>query len=168
MNYCSSCGKKLRSERHEGVQRYVCKACKAVYYDNPKPCVSAVIVDNQKILLTKRAIEPGCNKWDFVGGFLDKGEDPETALRREVKEELGVEISRYQFFGIYMDVYGEKGDSTLNIVYVCQLEGEPSITTSEFNEIKWFSRSELPGDYSFEVMKEVLEDYAKSVSAYPR
>jgi hypothetical protein len=78
-----------------------------------------------------------------------------------------VEISRYQFFGIYMDVYGEKGDSTLSIVYVCQLEGEPRIATHEFDEIKWFSPSELPGDYSFEAMKEVLEDYAKSAALDP-
>lgn len=163
MKYCSCCGNRVREELHEGIKRYVCEACEAVYYDNPKPCVASVIMDGQKVLLTKRAIEPGLDKWDLVGGFLDQGEDPETALRREVKEELGVDVSWCRFFGFYMDAYGEDGDSTLNMAYLCKLDGEPRVNTHEFREMRWFSLSELPGEYAFKMVREVLEDFRRLI-----
>jgi len=163
MKFCSTCGKEVILKLENSYKRYVCKACGEIYYENPKPCVTALIVKEGRVLLTKRCIEPGKNKWDLVGGFLEKGEHPDIALKREVKEELGIQVVESQFFGFFMDEYGKNGDSTLNIAYMCQITGEPRIQVDEFNEIKWFTLSDLPGDYAFKNVSDILEAYKRFI-----
>lgn len=55
-----------------------------------------------------RGIEPKKGKYDFIGGFLENGEDPLDGAVREFKEETGVEINKkdLEFLGIYVDDYG--------------------------------------------------------------
>lgn len=165
MKYCSVCGIELTPRMENSHKRYSCKACGAIHYENPKPCVTAVVVKDDTILLTRRAIEPGANKWDLVGGFLERDEHPNEALRRELKEELGVQPKEYQFLGFFMDEYGDNGDSTLNIAFVCQVSGEPRIQVDEFDKIKWFAISELPEQYAFRSVGDILEAYMQFVAA---
>ena len=59
-----------------------CHACGLQEYANPAPTASAVIEDGAgRLLLARRAGEPGKGLWDLVGGFIDEGEDPVEALR---------------------------------------------------------------------------------------
>jgi len=161
LKFCPACGGKVKSELGQGSGEYVCTNCGKVHYENSKPCAVAVIERDGKVLLNRRLIEPGSGKWDFVGGFLDKGEHPEVGLHREVKEELGVGIAKCEVLGMYMDVYGEDKDATLNIAYSCQIYGEPRIETDEFDEIRWFPLDKLPNEYSFDTVKTILADLSR-------
>ena len=161
MRFCPACGGEVNTELGQGSVEYVCAKCGKMHYENSKPCAVAVIVRDRKVLLNRRLIEPGSGKWDFVGGFLEKGEHPEVGLRREVKEELGVGIAECEMLGIYMDVYGEDEDATLNIAYVCRIDGEPRIETDEFNEIQWFALDALPNEYSFYTVEVILQDLSR-------
>jgi len=84
--FCPWCSSELvlSIKTHSKKSRPHCPCCEFVHYENPKPCVGAVIVKNEKILLTRRAYEPYQNHWDFPGGFLESGENPERGLRREL------------------------------------------------------------------------------------
>ena len=152
----------MKCEFTKGAGRYVCTKCGKVHYENSKPCVVAVIVRDGEVLLNRRLIEPGSGKWDFVGGFLEKGEHPEEGLRREVKEELGVGIARCKSLRILMDVYGEEKDATLNIAYLCQIDGDPRVETNEFDKVQWFALDRLPNDYSFDMVQTILADLSVS------
>src|SRR5262245_26214655 len=69
-------------------RRVSCPVCGFVAYANPKPAAVGLITDEQgRLLLVKRAIEPFKGCWDAPGGFVEEGEHPLDAVRRELLEE---------------------------------------------------------------------------------
>src|SRR5262245_34287990 len=109
---CPRCGSPLEHE-----ERSVhCPSCGLEEYANPAPTASALIRDGAgKILLARRAHDPGAGLWDLLGGFLDEGEEPVEGLRRELREETGLEIEPGVFLGGIPDRYGEEGTWTVNL-----------------------------------------------------
>ena len=92
IRFCARCGGTLESRLLKATEpeRLVCARCSFVHYIDPKV---AIIADEQgRIVLVKRAIEPGYGKWVFPGGFIDRGETVEAAALREAREECGLDI----------------------------------------------------------------------------
>ncbi|MGY6499158.1 MAG: NUDIX domain-containing protein [Microcella sp.] len=63
------------------------------------PAVTALILDSDGRLLVGHHTDTG--RWSLIGGAIDPGEEPESALRREVAEELGVEVASAELLGVY-------------------------------------------------------------------
>src|SRR5262245_17429300 len=101
--FCMSCGGRLRTVRDSGKPRRRCPRCGWTFYDNPVPAAVAIIPWRCRILLTKRAFPPYAGTWDLPGGFLEAGERPEQALRRELREELGLAVRRVRVFALETD-----------------------------------------------------------------
>jgi len=163
--YCPRCGGKLFVKRREGARRLVCRNCKFIFYQNSKPTASALITNNKgQVLLVKRGIKPKFGYWDLPGGFLEEGEDPIQGLKREMKEELGVEIYNIRYLGVYMDWY-ECGYnmSTLNIIYSAKIKSGKIRPMSDVGDIKWFNKSKIPwSKLAFpRWMRSALEDWLK-------
>ncbi len=148
MNYrfCPLCGIALTPLLKSNLKLTLqtCPKCVFTHYNNPKPCVVAVIVKRKKILLTRRAYEPFKDYWDFPGGFLECDEQPEDGLHREIAEELGIEIKVIKLLGIYPDSYGSNGDSTLNLYYLCKKSNGMLISKDEIAEFNWFDIDNIP------------------------
>ena len=137
---CPRCGERL--EHEDSSVR--CPACELSVYANPAPTASAIVLDGRgRVLLARRAAEPGKGRWDLLGGFIDEDEEPLAALRRELDEEIGIEIEPGDFVGGFPDRYGEDGPPTLNFYWTARLEGEPR-PTDEIAELRWFEPEELP------------------------
>lgn len=143
--YCPRCRQELAHE----PGRIECAGCGFVAYANPKPTASAICVDaGGRVLLARRAIEPFLGAWDLPGGFVEDGEHPLDALRRELREEAAVEVEPLEFVGVWMDEY--RGDSsaqsTLNLFWAARLvAGEPA-AADDVAELRWFEPDELPRD----------------------
>ena len=88
--YCPADGTKLGEARASGGT--TCPECGRSWYRNSAPTVGAAIVQNGQALVTVRGIEPEKGKIDVPGGFLEVGEHPVDGLKREAREELGVEV----------------------------------------------------------------------------
>ncbi|MDZ7360949.1 MAG: NUDIX hydrolase [candidate division KSB1 bacterium] len=161
--FCPQCGSPLvLKKKSNGEQAYLtCSKCGFVHYNNPKPCVSAVIIRNGKVLLMKRAYEPFKNHWDYPGGFLESGENPQEGLRREVVEELKINVEIIDFLGIYPDTYGPEGDATLNIYYLCKISNGTIDPQAEVAEARWFVLNDLPQKLAFGHVKLVLDEWRK-------
>ena len=91
LEFCSNCGNKNKFGLKGGSNRHYCLECNAIHYENPKPAVTLICSRNDEILLVKRALNPGKGLWGLPGGFIEKGENPETAAIRELKEETMLE-----------------------------------------------------------------------------
>jgi len=91
--FCPVCGS-ARFEEHDFKSKR-CAACGFVYYYNPAAAVIAVIRDERgRWLVARRGEEPAKGTLDLIGGFVDFGENAETAVRREIEEETGVSVER--------------------------------------------------------------------------
>jgi 8-oxo-dGTP diphosphatase len=141
--YCPRC----RSELIGDDARRECPSCGFVAYASSKPTASAVLVDDGgRVLLARRRHEPFANQWDLPGGFLEEGEHPLDALRRELREEAGVEIEPADFLGIWMDRYGdgEEAPATINLYWTARITaGEPQ-PDDDVTELRWFAPDALP------------------------
>ncbi len=156
--YCPQCAGLLEERRlpDEQLPQPVCTRCGHVVWQNPKPTVSGLITRRQKsrgpveVLLVLRALPPREGCWDCPGGFIDPDEHPEDALRREIREELGVRATIGPLVGIYMDRYGDESESTLNIYYrVPTIEGTPT-AASDVGTASWFALDRLPDPLAFD------------------
>ena len=107
----------------------------------PIASVDAVIVVDGSLLLMRRKNSPARGEWWLPGGRIHRGESLEETLRREVREETGLEISAYKLVGVYSRVFSERHDIT--IAYLCECKGRVSMN-DEHSEYAFF-RS-LPAD----------------------
>jgi NAD+ diphosphatase len=119
-SYCPRCGQKAFSRKKPGL--LTCSACGLVFYLNTAAAVAAILRDDEgRILLTRRAGEPGKGLLDFPGGFVDPGESAEDALRRELREEIGLEPETLLWFGSLPNEYEYEGITyqTLDLFFEC-------------------------------------------------
>jgi len=112
---------------------------------DPVEVVAAVIERHGRYLITRRLDGTHlAGLWEFPGGKLLPGEKPEDALRRELKEELGVEAAVGEVMETVDWTYPEK--SVRLLFFRCALAGEP--TPLEGQEMRWVASADLPS-YSF-------------------
>ena len=140
--YCPWCGAPLGAPVGN---RQDCPGCGEPSYVNPKPTVGAIVLDDAgRVLLDRRGVEPFLGFWDTPGGFVEPGESLEECVRRELREEAGVEIAVGRLVASMPDTYGPTGDATINTFYECRLlSGEPR-PDDDVAELRWFAPDELP------------------------
>jgi ADP-ribose pyrophosphatase YjhB (NUDIX family) len=138
--FCPICGGSLVSQELNRENVPVCQnsSCGFIFWQNSKPCASVLIPDNQgRILMTVRAKEPDKGKLDLPGGFLQLGEHPDEGAKREIKEELGVEIEIDDYVGLVIDRYGQDGEFTLNIGVVAKITKGTPQAADDAAAIEW-------------------------------
>ncbi len=128
----------------------------------PKVTCGAIIKKGDKVLLTKRNIEPFKDYWCFPGGHIEENERVEDAVKREIKEETGLDFEP-RFFNYYDEIIKEKGLHAVSLVFTGEAKGEIKKEDKEVKEVGWFSKEQIE-DLSFAFYhKSVLKDYFKDV-----
>ena len=87
---CSQCGSNkinFAVPQGDNKERYICKSCGFIHYQNPNIVAGSIFRVDDKVLLCKRAIEPRINCWTLPAGFLENEEPLETGAARECIEE---------------------------------------------------------------------------------
>jgi 8-oxo-dGTP diphosphatase len=142
---------------HEGAAVH-CPACGFVAYDNPSATASALVVRHGRLLVTRRAREPFAGWLDLPGGFIEPGEHPEQAVRRELREETGLDVEVGSLAGIFTDTYGEEGVATLNLFYDARVAGGEAKAHDDVSEILWLEPAEIdPGSFAFACCRAALD-----------
>lgn len=137
--FCPRCG---REAVVDYPRRISCPHCGYAAYSNPSPVACAVPVDaHGRVILLRRGFDPGRGQWTFPGGFVDLGESVEDAARREVDEELSMEIE----LGPLLGVYSRAEDRIVLIVFRARALSEPT-TSPEATEVRAFSAETIPWD----------------------
>jgi 8-oxo-dGTP diphosphatase len=105
--------------------------------------VAGLIFDRERLLVCQRKGDgPFALKWEFPGGKLERGEDHEVALRRELKEELDIEAGGLSQIFEHQHFYPKVGRISLRFFRVENYSGE--LKNLVFEQIRWVLITELP------------------------
>lgn len=157
---CCSAELQFKENKH-----FICENCHWEYFHNTAAAAGAIIRQQDKILLITRKREPGKGKLDLPGGFVDPGESAEQAVRREVREEIGITLPGITYFKSYANIYHYRG-----IVYhTCDIYflSEPDtlstpVCSQEVAEVTWFSLQQIdPAELAFASTKQLFLDLHK-------
>ncbi len=161
--FCPVDGTPLESPDDEGGTR--CDTCGRSWYRNSSPVVGCVIVRDGKALVTVRGIEPHEGKLDAPGGFLLNGEDPVEGLKREIREELGIEIDAGIGDCVQMVPHPYAHDDDFNLALGFRarwVSGDPK-PADDVAGVRWVSAEELDAldfawEHDRELVRKALED----------
>lgn len=101
-NFCLQCGKPLVIVTVENREYLGCSSadCDYVYWNNPVPVVAGIVENDGLIILARNKLWPA-KMFGLITGYLEQGESPDTAIRREIKEELNLESVETNLIGVY-------------------------------------------------------------------
>ena len=128
----------------------------------PKIGIGVMIKKENKVLMGLRQGSHGAGEWCFPGGHLDFGETMESCVRREVKEETGLDVGKVGLISIAdeMRYINSDGKHYVNIGFSAEyIEGEPKVMEMDkCVEWRWFSLDDLP-DGLFEGTELVIKNF---------
>ena len=157
-SFCPMCGGDLepRSLKATEPTRLVCTRCGFVFYLDPKVAVGTLIRNEHgELALVRRAIEPGYGKWTFPGGYVDRGEQVESAAIREAKEEVGLDVRLDSLLNVY-----SYPSSPVIIVYLATMTGGSVACDDEGIEAHFFAKDAIPWDQlAFRSTHDALTEY---------
>ena len=159
--FCPRCGASLerRLLKSTEPERLVCTdtICGFVFYLDPKIAVGTIIATaSERLILCRRAIDPGYGKWVFPGGYVDRGEPLTDAAIREAREECGLDI---RIDGL-VNIYSYAGRVPVIVVYAATAVGGTLMHDDEQLETAEFTRESIPwNELAFRSTEEGLRDY---------
>lgn len=141
-NFCPACASDLERGSDEGLR---CPNCGRSWYRNAAPAAGAVIVKDGKALVTQRGIEPKKGLFDIPGGFLGAEEDPTDGLKRELKEELGleIEVDVEDCISMVPHPYGDEADYVLALGFRARWVGGEPRAADDVAAFRWVDLEEL-------------------------
>ncbi|MET0067481.1 MAG: NUDIX domain-containing protein [Candidatus Thiodiazotropha sp.] len=161
-DYCPGCGR-MGLTWSEG-KRWKCGECGFIYYHNMAAAVAAVLLCDDRILLSVRKHDPARGLLDLPGGFVDPNETLEQALTREIQEELGVDVAmkdwrylfsfpnRYEFAGISY--------ATSDAFFLKRFAVEPQLRVADdVEDGVWTRLSQLdPGEMGLTSVRRAMQE----------
>jgi ADP-ribose pyrophosphatase YjhB (NUDIX family) len=136
----------------------------------PLPAVGVLVISSSMILLIKRAFPPSAGKWSILGGVVELGERVEDAARREVREEVGLEIDNLKLLGVYDSIIR---DSNGNIRYhyviieylakAKSMDVKPSIEVAEY---RWVTIEDIGKLDTTPSLRELIRMYKNEIVSY--
>ncbi|MFC1511871.1 NUDIX domain-containing protein [Candidatus Latescibacterota bacterium] len=154
--FCPVCGGEVTLQEAEGFARPVCTACGRIIYVNPHPATCQVVFDGGRVLLTRRAVRPKKGWWCLPGGFIEWGESPVDAARRELKEETSITAEELSLVGVYDSITGKRRHVLIVAYEVTVWHGEPS-PGDDTDKVTWFDTARVP-ELAFDTHLRALED----------
>ncbi len=150
--FCGACGERML---HDGRERMVrCPRCGNTVYPRISPVIITAVTDGERLLMT-RARGSRASHLALVAGFIETGETPEDALRREVFEETGVRVKNLRYYRSQPWGYSQ----SLLLGYFAALDGSDRIRVQEeeLSEARWVPRDQIPNEFDdFSLTNEMI------------
>ena len=151
--FCGACGTPTEQVGYERAKR--CPACGLTAYPRISPAMMVLVTRGRQLLLG-RGVNFGANMYSALAGFLEAGESIEEAVRREVREEVGIEVDRLRYFGSQSWPF----PNSLMIAFRAEYAGgELRPDPAELADAQWFDPENLPKlPGRFSIARELIED----------
>lgn len=160
-SFCPTCAS--AKVRQPSPSRHECPDCGLVLFQNVATAAALILECDGRLLVTVRKHDPGSGLLGLPGGFADPGESAEENLRREVREELGLEIDSARYFCSFPNSYPYKGVTyhTLDLFFTASCDREPPLRAQDdVQAFQWVARGEVDlGRFAFRSMQLALAKY---------
>ncbi|MFC2104455.1 NAD(+) diphosphatase [Bacteroidota bacterium] len=137
--FCGICGTRMHHKDDERALK--CPACNTIIYPKIAPAVIVAIICKDKILLAQGSNWSG-SWYSLLAGYVDVGESLEETLKREVKEEVGLDIKNIRYYK--SQPWPLSGSMMIGFVAEADENQTISIDANEIAEAAWFTRGNLP------------------------
>lgn len=128
---------------------------------SPILAVDGIILRGDKVLLTKREIYPFQGYWVLPGGHVEYGEKVEEAVKREMKEELGISVKIKKLVGVYSELKRDPRYHSVSVAFFLE-KGKGKIHLNyESSKFKYFSLNNLPKKIGFDHRK-IINDFKRN------
>ena len=162
LEFCPQCGNKTL--QWDGEKKWSCSNCQFNLYNNVAGAVAVVIRCGEEVYLTRRNQNPKLGKLDLAGGFVDPRESAEETCKRELFEELKIEIdtSKLKYICSLPNVYQYKNIdyNTLDLFYEYEVSEkfEANLELSEISETFWIPLKDVNlEDIAFDSQRKFFE-----------
>lgn len=136
--FCGRCGTKMVA--HDMDLARACPVCELVHYPRISPCIIVLVRRGERCLLAHSGRFPS-GRFSTLAGFVEAGESVEAAVRREVREEVGIEVENLEFFASQAWPFPHQ----LMLGFFADYAGGDVVPDEdEILEAGWFSRDDLP------------------------
>lgn len=154
--FCGRCG--TATERQEKQRSRSCPECGLVRFPRLDPSIIVAVEKDGRLLLARNATYPA-NSFSVLAGFVDQGETLEDAVRREVDEEVGIEVDDISYFGSQFWPFPHG----LMVAFTARWKaGEIAPDSGEISEADWFppdAMPPLPGKIS--IARSLVDDFVR-------
>lgn len=140
----------------------LCADCGFVFYMNTSAATAAFIINSKgELLAVRRAKEPAKGTLDLPGGFIDNGETAEEGIRREVKEETGLDVTECNYLFSLPNIYPYAGIDvhTLDMLFECKVdENGIAKADDDAEEIVWIALEKVnASDFGLASIRKAVE-----------
>ena len=156
--YCGRCG--AQTEALEGENAKICPECGFTSYTRISPAIITAVLKDDKILLARGSNFPE-NWYSIIAGFVEPGETLEECVKREVREEVGLNVKNIRYFGSQPWPFPH----SLMIGFISDYEsGEICVDNYEIVDAKWFEVNNLPDlPSNMSISREIIDWYINSM-----
>jgi len=154
--FCGRCGNPLALKSDERC--FLCPSCGFTSYPRISPAVIVSVEKDGKLLLARSGRFPG-GMYSVLAGFVEPGESLEECLRREIKEEAGIEIKNIRYFKSQPWPYPD----SLMVAFTAEYAGgELSIDSNELTDAGWYAPEEFPAiPGKFSVARALIDHFVE-------
>lgn len=144
MNFCPRCGHTLIDAEQMGALRRTCPDCGFIHFRDPKVAAVVFIVEDGKVLLVKRSVDPQSGKWALPAGYIDYGEDPREAAIREVAEETGLQVTITRIIDILGPDRSPNAKASIILLFEARVEGGVLVPQDDVEDAVFFLPEDVP------------------------
>ena len=143
-------------------ERWVCRTCDFIRYENPKIIAGVVATFEDRVLLVRRAIEPRDGYWTLPAGYLELGESPDEGALRETWEEARARVTLDGLLAIY----SVRHISQVQMFYRATMPSAECAPGPECRDARLFAWDEIPNrEIAFPTVTWALDHFAASKGA---
>ncbi|MHC1740652.1 MAG: NUDIX domain-containing protein [Anaerolineaceae bacterium] len=152
--FCPLCATPLVIRTQLGEERPTCPNCGWVHYEDPKVAAGVLILEENKVLLVRRIMDPFAGLWSIPAGFVNAFEDPVQAAIRECLEETGLTAQIDNLLDMLTGREHPRGSDIL-LIYQAHIVGGILHAADDAADANWFPLQNLP-ELAFNSTKKIL------------
>ena len=164
--YCPHCATPFMARELHGHQRQVCPRCDFIFWQNPVVGVAVIVMDDDRIVLGRRARGVYQGAWCIPCGYVEYDEDVRQAAQREFQEETGLHVEVGEVYAVHSNFHNPAMHS-VGIWFRGAVLGGTLRPADDLDEVAYMSLRRLPDNLAFPTDRLVLAQLQREYHGTP-